>query len=249
MLFSAQDLKTTALDEATALLEGASYLSDAEAQYHPQMVPIRENARLGKNVVRVEDLVEYSLANGITDGGCALQQICEASGVDMDSVVFSVDETSILESVDMEDTVRGLKLAGATVYAAPLSENNVASLLANTVADFMVMGEASGQTDATDGLLEAYINDSFDVLFSEDVVAESFAGRTSSPENKLQNAMNLAETNTAHWTASKISALRNVNESMRIHAQNDSNFVGIAECVIAKNNQAIEFLGRQLKTA
>ena len=67
MLYNANDLQMSVIDEAMTLLEGANYLTESESRYYPEMVPIRENDRLGYKLMRIEDLVEYSLANGITD--------------------------------------------------------------------------------------------------------------------------------------------------------------------------------------
>lgn len=261
MLYNAQQINASVIDEATALLENASYLSESESQYYPEMVPIRENARLQKNVVRVEDLVEYSMANGITDGGIALQQICEASDVHMGSVVFSVDEVSVLEDVNMEDTVRGLIEAGATVYAAPVSRSNISSILAETVSDFMYQGEIYNDTKGSDALLEAFINDDFDSMFAEAVVMESvkekakevggkIVAKAEDVYNKVSSAIKQAATKSSKWIAEKISAFRTILGSLSEKAKSAGGSVkGAIGKVIDKIKQGIAFLSAQLKKA
>lgn len=260
MLFTAQQMQASALDEATALLENASYLSDAEARYYPEMVPIRENSRLQKNVVRVEDLVEYSMANSIADGGVALQQICEASHIGMDSVVFSVDEVSILEDVNMEDTVRGLIQSGAEVYAAPVSEADMASIIAESVGEVMLYGEANGQSAITDQLLEAFVDDDFEFLFNEEAIVESvkekaskagnaIVNKAASIANKVEAAVKQAAGQSRRWIAKKISAFRTVLDKFRKKGEYEPGIKGIINTVIAKVKQAIEYLSGLLKKA
>lgn len=259
MLFTAQQMQVSALDEATALLENASYLSDAEARYYPEMVPVRENTRLQKNVVRVEDLVEFAMANGIADGGVALQQVCEASQIDMSSVVFSVDEVSVLEDVNMEDTVRGLIQAGATVYSAPVSEADMASILTESVVELMIYGETNGQSDITDSLLEAFVDDDFEYLFNEQEMVRSvkekatkagnaMVNKAASVANKVEAAVKQAATQSRRWLAKKISAFRTVLDRFK-KGEYKPDVQGIIDKVVSKVKQAIEYLSGLLKKA
>lgn len=268
MLFTAQQMRTSALDEATALLENASYLSDAEARYYPEMVPVRENTRLQKNVVRVEDLVEYSMSNGIDDGGVALKQICEASNIDMSSVVFSVDEVSVLEDVNMEDTVRGLIQAGVQVYAAPVSEADMASIMAESVAELMLFGEETGQSEVTDSLLEAFVDDDFEYLFNENEMVAKVKEKASRAKgaivtqatdvaSKVEAAVKQAHNKSRQWLAKKISAFRTVLDNLKAKFHKgdqqqqmaQTGIKGVVEKVIAKIKQAIEYLSGLLRKA
>ena len=265
MLFTAQQMQASVLDEATALLEGASYLSDEEARYYPEMVPVRENTRLQRNVVRVEDLVEYSMANGIDDGGIALRQVCEASGIEMGSVVFSVDEVSVLEDVNMEDTVRGLMNAGAQVYYAPVSEADMASIMAESVVELMVYGEQTGQSQATDSLLEAFVDDDFEYLFNENEMVNRVKDKASKAKgaivtnavavaDKVENAMKAAANKSRNWIAKKISAFRTILDRFQKKAEQKGPEVkqgikGVIQKVIAKIKQAIEYLSGLLRKA
>lgn len=261
MLFTANQLKASALDEATALLENASYLSDDEARYYPEMVPVRENARLQKYVVRLEDLVEYSMANGISDGGVALQQICEASDIDLGNVIFSVDEVNVLEDVNMEDTVRGCIQAGAQVYYAPVAEADMANIMASTITDLMVLGAQSGQSQITDPFLEAFVDDNFDAIFSEAEVANKIVDKASRKNgsvaasskdaavNKISHAVDESASNNRHWTAKKISALRTSISECDMNAQRDPSSARAFNETSAKINQAVEYLSRALRSA
>lgn len=264
MLFTESQMQMGALDRATALLENASYLSDAEARYYPEMVPIRENSRLQKHIVRVEDLVEYAMSNGIGDGGVALQQICEASNIDMSTVAFSVDEVSILEDLNMEDTVRGLIQAGAQVYAAPLSEDDMANVMAESVTELMLFGEETGQSEITDALLEAFVVDDFETLFNEEGMVQKVKEKASKAKNaavskasdiahKVEVAVKQAASKSRKWIAKKISAFRNVLGRLKDRATKQGEYApgvkGIFNKVIAKIKQAIEYLSSLLSSA
>lgn len=188
MLYTADEMRTSFLDEAMAILEGANYLSEEESRYYPQMVPIRENTRIGRNFIRVEDLVEYSLSNGISDGAYALGQICEAANVDPQTIAFSVDEVSILEDSEMEDTVRQLMAAGAEVYAAPISENDMAYIMAETACDISLIGIEEDAEDYTDALFEAFLDDDFDTFFSENSVTDAIHNKAIYAKERMSGA-------------------------------------------------------------
>lgn len=264
MLFTAQQMQTSALDEATALLENASYLTDAEARYYPEMVPIRENSRLQKHIIRVEDLVEYAMSNGIGDGGVALQQICEASNIDMSTVAFSVDEVSILEDLNMEDTVRGLIQAGAQVYAAPLSEDDMANIMAESVTELMLFGEETGQSEISDALLEAFVDDDFETLFNEEGMVQKVKEKASKAKSaavskakdiahKVAAVVKQAASKSRKWIAKKISAFRNIMGRLKDRITHQGEYApgvkGIFHKVIAKIKQAIEYLSGLLSNA
>ena len=188
MLYTANEMKTSFLDEAMAILEGANYLSEEESRYYPQMVPVRENARIGKNFIRVEDLIEYSLSNGINDGAYALGQICEAANVNPQTIAFSIDEVSILEDSEMEDTVRQLMAAGAEVYAAPISENDMVYIMAETVCDISIAGIEEDAEDYTDALFEAFLDDDFETFFSENSITDTIHNKASYAKGKISGA-------------------------------------------------------------
>lgn len=264
MLFTESQMQMNDLDKVISLLENASYLSDAESRYYPEMVPIRENSRLQKHIIRVEDLVEYAMSNGIGDGGVALQQICEASNIDMSTVAFSVDEVSILEDVNMEDTVRGLIQAGAEVYAAPLSEDDMASIMAESVTELMLLGEETGQSEITDVLLEAFVDDDFETLFNEEGMVQKVKEKASKTKkvvvaqasdiaHKVEAAVKQAASKSRKWIAKKISAFRTILGRLKDRVTKQGEYApgvkGIFNTVIAKIKQAIEYLSSLLSSA
>ena len=72
-VYTEKELNATCIDEAISLLNKAKYLTESESTYHPEMVPIKENTRLGKKMIRLEDFVEYAFSNGNADANTALK--------------------------------------------------------------------------------------------------------------------------------------------------------------------------------
>lgn len=277
MLYTADEMKTSFLDEAMAILEGANYLSEEESRYYPQMVPIRENTRIGRNLIRVEDLIEYSLSNGISDGAYALGQICEAANVDPQTIAFSVDEVSILEDSEMEDTVRQLMAAGAEVYAAPISENDMAYIMAETACDISIMGIEQDEEEYTDTLFEAFLVDDFETFLSENNVVDQIQSKVSyargkanalydtkvAPKvsqakdkghsiiNKIESTMSSAFSKSKEWLAKKISSFRTLLDKFlgKEKATEDKSVKGIIRKIIEKIKQALKYLSQKLSQA
>lgn len=254
MLYGAQDLQMTVIDEAMALLENANYLTESESQYFPEMVPIRENDRLGCKLMRIEDLVDYSLANGITDSAIAAKQICEAAHVNIEELGFTVDEVNLLEDVALEDTIRNIINMNPDVpfFAAPISENDMAAVITNAAVNTLAEAIDSGQEEYGYTLFEAYVDNDFQTLLGEDYVVEQIyaLGRPNnlnslneseeSMNMKIESALNEAYNNINTWNAKKISALRTVLEGLNESGYGTSAFAGYV-------SQAINYLSSSLK--
>lgn len=152
------------LDEAFTFLDNSEYLTEQESAYFPAMVPIIENSRLGMNIIRLEDLVNYSLANNISEAGYAINQICESASIDISNIGFSVKDTSIIEDSEIEDTVKQFTEAGLPVFVSQISDNDPSYILAEAVINKMI------EDDLNDYLLEAYVYDDIDTILNEGVV-------------------------------------------------------------------------------
>lgn len=235
MLFRHNDLGS-ALDKASQLLEDSSYLTDAESTYHPSMIPIRENSRLGKNIIRLEDLVEYSIDNGITDGGYAVNSVCEANMVDADTIAFSIDEVSAIVDPEMADTAIQLKEAGFDVYAAPISSYNPIAQLTEAVVDTMIQCNGTEYERVADSIFEAFINDEYDKVLSE----ASIVDKIKPSEEQVKNAVASDSSDSKKFAAEKLAALKKKLAELKVKA---GNCVGAAkEAVmnaIGKCKQAI----------
>lgn len=254
MLYHADELHTSVIDEAMALLEGANYLTESESRYYPEMVPIRENARLGCKLMRIEDLVEYSLSNGITDSAIAVHQICEASQVDPADIGFTVDEVNLLEDIELEETIRNIMKTNPEVpfFAAPISENDMASVITNAAVKTLAQAIDEGSEDYGFALFEAYVDNDFQTLFNEEFVVDQIyvLGRPNNINSlneskdsmnlKIESALNEAYNNINTWDAKKISALRTIALGLNESGNENSELAGYI-------NQAMNYLSSNLK--
>ena len=203
MLFKQSELDS-ALDEASRLLEGSSYLTDAESVYHPSMLPIRENSRLGLNMIKLEDFVEYALDNGISDAGYALNSVCEANDVEPGTIGFSIDEVSAIYDDEMTDTAVQLKEAGVPVFANPISSLNPVYQITEAVIDTMVQYADTEQEDVADALFEAYVNDDYDTVLSEAEIVDKIKSGAESAKNAVAGAASDAK----KFASEKLASLR-----------------------------------------
>lgn len=244
MLFKQEDL-TKPIDEATTLLEESMYLTDAESSYHPFMIPIRESKQYEANVVKIEDLVEYSMANGITDAQYAIDQVCEANEISVDTLAFSIDEANAFYDEEMLDTAVQLREAGAAVVVAPISHLDPMYQATDIVVDAMMECTGTEHEEEADALFEAFIMDDYDTVFDEGSLACKVAGKNCAAGTKA--SLNAKASNAKKGASEKMAALR---EKLRSLKEKAKGLTGKAKekanAAIAKCKQAIEFLKQKV---
>ena len=153
MLFTEAQLHAS---NPMAALDEATYLSDAESIIRPQTIPVRENTRIGANVVRFDDIHRLAESNGASYLD-AMVAVAEASGIDPSTLKVAVDEAEIICNPDVV-----FALPEASVVVAPLSENSLASKYVNEcVSQWLDLTESSGEEAADGALIEALVNDSY----------------------------------------------------------------------------------------
>ena len=136
------------------LLESMQYIEPINSA---AMVPVVENARIGANVVALEDIMKFSESNGIEDLGYALSCVCEASNVDKSTIAFSIQEENIIGYQQYSDIVQDILSENVDVFVYPISRESGAYQLADTAVSYL---EAYGD----DSLLEAFINNDFNAF-------------------------------------------------------------------------------------
>jgi hypothetical protein len=124
----------------------------------PAMVPIVENARIGANVVALEDIMKFSESNGIEDLGYALSCVCEASDVDKSTIAFSIQEENIIGYQQYSDIVQDILSENVDVFVYPISRESGAYQLADTAVSYL-------ETYDDDSLLEAFTNNDFNAFY------------------------------------------------------------------------------------
>ena len=259
MLITESQLGTGVARSGMSLLESMSYLTEEESKFHAAMVPVVENARIGANVVALEDIMKFAESNGIEDLGIALNAVCEASDIAANTVMFSVQETSVIADRATAGLVKDIIAEGVAIAAVPLSAKHPASVLAEAAMDELF-------ETGSHALLEAYINDSFGA-FAEaakkaavapaaqkaakaavaPAAAPAAEDQVKSTETMLEKIKKTAIDKPRDWVAAKIAAL---NAKMRdvINAANaaDPEKKSIFLKIKAMLAKAIEFLTRHM---
>nr|DAT64762.1 MAG TPA: hypothetical protein [Caudoviricetes sp.] len=255
MLITESQLGTGVARSGMSLLESMSYLTEEESKFHAAMVPVVENARIGANVVALEDIMKFAESNGIEDLGIALNAVCEASDIAANTVMFSVQETSVIADRATAGLVKDIMAEGVAIAAVPLSANHPASVLAEAAMDELF-------ETGSHALLEAYINDSFGAFVeaakkAAAPVAQKAAkavapaapaeDQVKNTETMLEKIKKTAIDKPRDWVAAKIAAL---NAKMRdvINAANaaDPEKKSIFLKIKAMLAKAIEFLTRHM---
>lgn len=244
MLFKQNDL-VSSIDEATALLEDACFLNEAESSYHPYMIPVRESKQYEANVIKIEDLVEYSMANGITDAQYAIDQVCEANDITADTLAFSIDEANAFYDEEMLDTAVALKEAGAAVVVAPISRLDPMYQATDIVVDAMMECTGTEYEEHADALFEAFVMDDYDTVFDEGSLACKVTGKNYAAGTKATLTAKAANAKKA--ASEKMAALR---EKLRSLKEKAKGLTGKAKekanAAIAKCKQAIDFLKQKV---
>jgi hypothetical protein len=232
-IYSQAERQDTYLDEASVVLSQSKYLTENESIYHPEMVPIRENAETGNLIIRLEDIIDYSVNNGIDNASNAISEVCIASKADPEKIIYSIDETSVLEDAQYEETARAFAKVAKVCYV-PVSENSAAYMLAEACMRTMAQALEVGETQFADALFEAYINDDFEYLENDNVLSNL---SDSFNEHSVNLAISESENNVSHWSAEKISSLRSLSRQ----------YLDEHSPVAARFYKGIDFLGDYLK--
>ena len=240
------------LNEASAFLENATFLTDSESAYLPQMVTIVENSRLGYNLIRLEDFLDYTMTNGITEATYGLEKVCEANGIDPSTIGFSVDEVSLLEDSDMYDTAVALQESNFPVYASPEPATSISYILTEAVLDTAIQYNE----DDMNTILEAYLEDDIDTLQEAGVFdaisdkAQSLRRSASDVIDRVKSTMVQSKDKSRKWIAKKISSLKSLgNQWMSKAASIPGKGKEVAKGVVNKINSCISYLGKKLRSA
>lgn len=203
------------------ILDKMSYLTEAESMYSAALVPVVENTSLGANLIRLEDVISFSEANGIEDLGYSLNLICEASQIDPSTVTFTVQEDAILGDPEIAQLTQGIMEAGVGVVALPVSGNYPMCMALDIAVDnLMETGDSA--------MLEAVADLDFDTFFAEANVASNQVEKYAKDEYK--------EMDKAAGAAHKANAktAKNIQGKLETIWQKLKNGVGITRDWLAK---------------
>lgn len=220
MLYRQSEISTT--DIADQLMKSCYYLTEAESEYLPSMVSIIENKSIGCNTIRVEDLVEYSLSTGNIVFTESIQNICEANGVSSSNIAFTVSDVSILEDIEVADTVHQLRESGETVYVTPILDNDPYCVLTEAIVDLMVEHTGTDYEEYTERLFESYIMGDLNTIINEDI---------SDTINNAANSVSSFYDNKKRFVSKQLAAL---NKKYRKLANRAHHATGTAKKVISR---------------
>lgn len=111
--------------DTVSFLNKLEYLDESDCSYTPSMVNVFYNNRLDKDLIKLEQFVQYADINGISDAGYAISSVCESNRVSLSNIGFVVDEASVLADDDLVETSKFLRENGFQVVVTPESDDSL----------------------------------------------------------------------------------------------------------------------------
>ena len=218
------------------LLESMQYIKPINS---PAMVPVVENARIGANVVALEDIMKFAESNGIEDLGYALSCVCEASSVSKSTIAFSIQEENLIGYQYYSDIVRDILSENVDIYVSPLSAHlPIYEMINISIEDMVYKNNTS--------LFEAFVSSDFDSFFTEVTEGEN-VGRIQKIKDWLSNIKRNAVDKPRDWVAKQIAALNSKMRDIIHNIENaDPKSKGMWTTIKEKIARAIEWLTQKL---
>jgi hypothetical protein len=88
-------------------------------------VPVIFNNRFEKDLIKLENFLEYAESNSIEDAGKAIADICESNSISTNDIGFYVNESSMLSDDDVCDTAKFMMDNGYTVKVVAESSDSI----------------------------------------------------------------------------------------------------------------------------
>ena len=241
MLITESQLGTGVARSGMSLLESMSYLTEEESKFHAAMVPVVENARIGANVVALEDIMKFAESNGIEDLGIALNAVCETNNISKSTIAFSIQETSLIGYPYYEDIVSGILAENVDVYAVPISTKLPVVEMVNMSINQLIK-------TGNDILLEAFTHSDFD-RFLEAVESnpEESTSRLQTIKNWIADIKHNVGDKPRDWISKQIAAINSKMREIIYKIQtSDPKTKGILTKIKEALAKAIEWLTRKL---
>lgn len=213
MLFKQSELTGSSLDEAIELIDDSSFLTESESSYYPFMVSIRENSRLGLNLIEMEDLIEYANSNGIFEADKAIKSVCEENSIDdINSIGFSVNETTLISDPEMVDTVSCFKEQGFDVFINPISSLDPVYQVSSAIVESMINYSGTTQEQYFDRLFESFLNDEYiDEILSESEIIKNIKSNTEG----IKNSITQTATDAKNYAFKKLASLQSIYRQLK----------------------------------
>ena len=103
-------------------------------EYQPQMIPIIES-QYG-NLISIESIQEYAEDNGIEDIGYAINVVCESNGVDLNDLVFTVQEEDVISGYVDNSLLEEMVYNNIPLVMKPISKYSPTSIILDECLDY-----------------------------------------------------------------------------------------------------------------
>lgn len=100
------DLKMTTIN-FDDLLDDMQSIQMGELDYAVEMVVVRENTRLGYDLVELDELAKYMYSNKVSDFKEAIENIAECNGRNASKFAIVIDESAIREAIKEAECCKG----------------------------------------------------------------------------------------------------------------------------------------------
>lgn len=111
--------------QVLSILENMEYLDEGESCYPASAVPVQCNTRLNKNLIHLENFMDFADHNGIDDAGIAISAICQENNISPDSIGFVIQESTIFAEDEYLDVVGLLQENSYEVLISPESTESI----------------------------------------------------------------------------------------------------------------------------
>lgn len=258
--------------DVMGLLDNMAYLTEAESTYAPAMVPVVESNDYQAHLIKLEDMMSFSEANGIEDLGYALTLVCEASEIDPSTVAFTVQEESIIADPEVASLAGAIMNEGVRIAAVPVNPNHPAAQLADIAVDSLIESgddytfnyiltelAAGADTGEIYGSMGGDANEDEQVAMSkQDPGSGSTRKNTTGPDknavdgllNKVKNVANKGRNVIARFLARLRGYATRIDAQIKLDmAKNNKTEMSIWQKIKTKVAQAIAWLTQKMANA
>ena len=117
------------------------------------MIPMRESARLGENLISLEESIKY-MNETDTEIADYVKHVCESNHIDVRSLAFTVDPASVYLDEDCYTAMKTLMEADFNVYLNDNNDTEEYKIISSTINECF----ETGSLDTLDTLSEGLFN-------------------------------------------------------------------------------------------
>lgn len=202
MVFNDESFSEINENSQIDIINSFPVLLESECNFAPQMVNVIYDKSHNTNYIKLEEMVEYSIKNGIYDGTQILSNIYQANKIPENiPVAFSVNESTLYADDYMVKTVNKIKKANFDIKINPISKYST---------EYRKLTEALELDSAFDTFEESkYLN-----AYCENVL-EDISDKAGKIATKTSDSVKDTYNNAKNKVSSGINALANKYASIK----------------------------------